>query len=304
MVNDVQTLSGNGSMWDKAVAGGDLAMNAGMDISMLFGVGEELRGGELALKGGADLAEHLAESCALSFSYDTTVMTAGGALAIGSLRVGEKVLAYNTQTQHMELEPIKHVWINHDTDLVNLAITTTTTDKKGQRHEKDEVIHTTAKHPFLTQEEGFVPVSQLHIGLHIRKADGSYGVVSGWQSLPGASTMYNLEVTQDHTYTVGDGQWVVHNCGGEVLPDLFESVVAKHKKNILDGASLESIILFLHDDGLTIVESIKALKILYAISLGEAKILVNEHFVWKNVVVSHQSFHRELENAIEAEANK
>lgn len=24
--------------------------------------------------------------------------------------------------------------------------------------------------------------------------------------------MYNLEVAQDHTFTVGQGQWVVHNC--------------------------------------------------------------------------------------------
>nr|WP_268907069.1 hypothetical protein [Dictyobacter arantiisoli] len=30
--------------------------------------------------------------------------------------------------------------------------------------------------------------------------------------------MYNLEVAQDHTYTVGDGHWIVHNAcvgGGE-----------------------------------------------------------------------------------------
>jgi hypothetical protein len=36
--------------------------------------------------------------------------------------------------------------------------------------------------------------------------------VTGWKMVPGASVMYNLEVAQDHTYTVGDGQWVVHNC--------------------------------------------------------------------------------------------
>ncbi len=26
--------------------------------------------------------------------------------------------------------------------------------------------------------------------------------------------MYNLEVAHDHTFTVGTGQWVVHNCSG------------------------------------------------------------------------------------------
>jgi hypothetical protein len=27
--------------------------------------------------------------------------------------------------------------------------------------------------------------------------------------------MYNLEVQQDHTFTVGNGQWVVHKSGGD-----------------------------------------------------------------------------------------
>jgi len=38
-------------------------------------------------------------------------------------------------------------------------------------------------------------------------------VITGWQVVPGSATMYNLEVAQDHTYTVGDGLWVVHNSG-------------------------------------------------------------------------------------------
>ncbi|GAC1666927.1 MAG: hypothetical protein PVS3B3_37880 [Ktedonobacteraceae bacterium] len=29
--------------------------------------------------------------------------------------------------------------------------------------------------------------------------------------------MYNLEVAQDHTFTVGSGQWVVQNCGGDTF---------------------------------------------------------------------------------------
>ena len=40
------------------------------------------------------------------------------------------------------------------------------------------------------------------------------GVVTGWKVVPGTKTMYNLEVAQDHTFTVGNGQWVVHNSGG------------------------------------------------------------------------------------------
>ncbi len=32
--------------------------------------------------------------------------------------------------------------------------------------------------------------------------------------------MYNLEVAQDHTFTVGGRQWIVHNCAnGPTIPD-------------------------------------------------------------------------------------
>ncbi len=109
----------------------------------------------------------------------------------------------------MELQPIVHVWINHDSDLVDLTITTTThAPQSTVIKRKGEVIHTNQKH-------GFLPVKQITLGMHLIEADGHVGVVTGWKVVPGTKVMYNLEVAQDHTFTVGDGQWVVHNCGGD-----------------------------------------------------------------------------------------
>lgn len=54
----------------------------------------------------------------------------------------------------------------------------------------------------------------LKLGMHILRADGSTGVVTGWKRVPGIATMYNLTVEMDHTFTVGIGHRVVHNCGG------------------------------------------------------------------------------------------
>ncbi|GCE17678.1 RHS repeat-associated core domain-containing protein [Dictyobacter kobayashii] len=215
MVNDVHTLSGNGSWQDKAIAAGDLGMNAFMDISMVFGVGEELRGGELLAKGGFELAEeggeHLAEACGLSFSYATTVAVEGGSQSIGSLKVGQKVWAYNTQTKKMELEPIQHVIVTTDNDLVDLTISTQAPAKKLN----SETIHTNKKHPFLVAGKGFIPVGKLRLGMPIVEANGQLGIVAGWKSVPGSQVMYNLTVTQDHTYAVGTNQWIVHNEGSE-----------------------------------------------------------------------------------------
>jgi len=63
-------------------------------------------------------------------------------------------------------------------------------------------------------EKGFVPVGQLKLGMHVLRADGRIGVITGWKIVPGVKVMYNLEVAQDHTFTVGADEWVVHNCGG------------------------------------------------------------------------------------------
>ena len=232
MVNDVRTIfSSRASFWDKVGAGADLAINAASDVLMVTGIGEAARGAELLLKGGVDLGEHLVEGegantlehvaehlgCGLSFAPATLVATAKGEQAIGTLQVGQKVWAYNPKTHKMEQEPILHVWINHDNDLVDLTLTTTTAAHHSKAATKtSETIHTNKKHPFLTKEKGFLPVGQITLGMHVLRADGTYGMVAGWKVVPGAEVMYNLEVAQDHTFTVGTDQWVVHNsdCGG------------------------------------------------------------------------------------------
>jgi hypothetical protein len=67
--------------------------------------------------------------------------------------------------------------------------------------------------------------------------NGSYGAVSGWKLVPGAAVMYNLEVEQDHTCTVGMGQWVVHNCGGGDIP--WSSKTVREASKMLDAGNPE-----------------------------------------------------------------
>ncbi len=148
-----------------------------------------------------------------SFTPQTVVATDKGKQTIGTAYPGEQVWAYNPKTKKMELQPIVHVWVHADADLVDLTITTT----HPAQHDKsatttNEVVHTNKKHPFLTVEKGFLPVGQITLGMHVVEADGAVGVITRWQVVPGTVVMYNLEVAQDHTFTVGAGQWVVHNC--------------------------------------------------------------------------------------------
>jgi RHS repeat-associated protein len=222
MWHDIQTLTDeNANWWVKAAAVADLGVTVFTDINMLDGEGEAARaaevGAEIAEKGVADVTEDAGRDVVeagcgggLSFLFTTKVATQQGEQAIGTLKVGAKVWAYNPNTKKMELQPILHVWINHDNDLVDLTITHVT-HAKGAKP-VSEVIHTNKKHPFLTVEKGFLPVGQIKLGMHVVEADGQAGVISGWKVVPGVKVMYNLEVAQDHTFVVGVGMWVVHNC--------------------------------------------------------------------------------------------
>jgi RHS repeat-associated protein len=147
-----------------------------------------------------------------SFMVNTLVGTPAGEKAIGRLVVGDLVLAYNPLTHNIETQPVVHVWVHVDNDLVDVVIMPIdqmhrATKQGGIR----DLIHTTSTHPFLTEEEGFMPVGQLRIAMHVVQANGDVGVVTVIWAVPGSMIMYNLEVANDHTFTVGNDKWIVHN---------------------------------------------------------------------------------------------
>lgn len=145
-----------------------------------------------------------------SFSANTMVWTPDGEVPIGQLQIDDQVLAYNPLMHVLEAQPILHVWEHEDADLVDVSIMPTM-QSSVLFAGTPEVIHTTSKHPFLTVEEGFIPVSQLRIGMHVMQANGSVGIVTAIRPVSEGVIMYNLEVAQDHTFIVGDDQWIVHN---------------------------------------------------------------------------------------------
>src|SRR5439155_5702282 len=117
-----------------------------------------------------------------SFTPDTKVTTDHGEQAIGTLHVRDQVQAYNPKTHQMERQPILHVWKHRDNDLVDLTITTTTQSQHSpSTTRKSEVVHTTSEHPFSTKERGFMPAGKVKVGMHILRANGNVGVITGWK---------------------------------------------------------------------------------------------------------------------------
>ena len=64
-------------------------------------------------------------------------------------------------------------------------------------------------------------------GAHIRKANGSWGVVASKKFALGPKVMYNLTVAQAHTFFVGQQQWLVHNDCGQA----FSGPTMRHYTN-------------------------------------------------------------------------
>jgi len=134
-----------------------------------------------------------------NFTPDTQVSTDHGKEDIGNLHVGDKVLAYNPKTHKMEWQPILHVWKHTDHDLVNLTITMTTKGQHGKAATKtSEVVHTTSEHPFFTAEQGFVAAGNLKLGMHVLRADGSVGMITGWKVVPGMQVVHNTCGPKDY----------------------------------------------------------------------------------------------------------
>ncbi len=76
----------------------------------------------------------------------------------------------------------------------------------------------------------------LRVGEQVVRGDGSLGVVTAVGVVPGAAVRYNLTVQDLHTYLVGDDQWVVHNCGGNIP---WSSKSVKNASNALDSGANE-----------------------------------------------------------------
>jgi hypothetical protein len=118
---------------------------------------------------------------------------------------------------------VQQVFINHDTDLmdVTLAVHPTSSPTKQQQvavvshgsHAppvKREIVHTTQKHPWLTTN-GWIIAGQLHLGNEVRLLDGATATVVGLKIIPGTASMYDLTVSNVHTFAVGVEQFIVPN---------------------------------------------------------------------------------------------
>jgi len=118
---------------------------------------------------------------------------------IEELQVGDEVLAWNESTQSVGSYPISAVWAHDDPTTGWVVI-------------DGEAIATTPGHPFYTVERGWVEAAELRPGDYVPSLANGAGTVGSVTWLRGPDRMYDLTVDIAHTFYVGDGGWLVHNC--------------------------------------------------------------------------------------------
>jgi len=103
-----------------------------------------------------------------------------------------------------------------------------------QLHVGGQIIETTAEHPFYIEGKGWTPVKELHLGNLIIGNNGSKTAIDLINFTSETKPVYNIRVSEDHTYFVGGDGWGfsvwVHNAyrvdGFNVL-DEADNVVGK-----------------------------------------------------------------------------
>lgn len=159
-----------------------------------------------------------------SFSADTLVATDQGEKPISQIKVGDHVLAYDASLGITGYYTVTAAFHHTDQTILGLNIA-------------GEQLQTTEGHPFYTQERGWLEAQDLWVGAHVRKADGSFGVVEAVKVVQHQQEMYNLSVEGAHSFFVGQEQWLVHNmcaAAGNGGRDAIEKGISSLEKRIAE----------------------------------------------------------------------
>jgi hypothetical protein len=152
-----------------------------------------------------------------SFAPATAVLMADGtSKPILTIKEGDKVESADPTTgKDVGGRTVQKVWLNHDSNLVDVEIST----ESGN----SAVLHTTDNHPFWDETTAtWVPAGELKPGDRVNSTGDKHPVVLSVTATFGEADRYNLTVDQLHTYYVvaGDTPVLVHNtdgCGPEFL---------------------------------------------------------------------------------------
>jgi hypothetical protein len=166
------------------------------------------------------LAEIKKDGC---FVAGTPVWMSDGTLkSIENVKVGESVLSKNENTGEIASKEVSRVSIKSNITTLKLIFS------------DGSSIETTHEHPFYEKGKGFVKAGELGLGSSIVTRAGPSLSVTNIQRDIRSTTVYNLTVSDHHTYFVGESGVWVHNADSCVVIDDF-TLYGGTDKNFIMG---------------------------------------------------------------------
>ena len=75
-------------------------------------------------------------------------------------------------------------------------------------------------------------------------------------------------------------------------------VIEDYKNRVIQGEQRDKVIEDLHKAGLSIIDTIKVVRVLYQMSLKDAHLIVAEHRAWQSTVKNAEPLPNEIEKAL------
>ncbi|MDI1461343.1 ricin-type beta-trefoil lectin domain protein [Catellatospora sp. KI3] len=161
-----------------------------------------------------------------SFDPATPVLMAGGVTQpIGTVRIGDEVLATDPQTGETAAQKVTALHVNFDVELTDISVGAPTEPRlalegrgpargAGTTRGPTATLKTTQNHPFWDATDGrWVDAAHLTVGHELVGPDGDVQYVLAVRNYLGGRQMRDLTVANLHTYYVvaGGGPVLVHN---------------------------------------------------------------------------------------------
>jgi len=146
-------------------------------------------------------------TCPLCFAAGTPVHTNHGDVPIEKVQVGDEVVARDSKTGKLEMEPVTALTPLHKGKLLEIRV-------EGER----DTLRPSVGHPFWArrgddQNGQWMEAEKLRIGDLLETPEGNWRRITSITPIEQEETVYNFTVAKDHDYFVGQTGFLVHNAG-------------------------------------------------------------------------------------------
>jgi subtilisin family serine protease/flagellar hook assembly protein FlgD len=172
--------------------------NAALAAISLIPFYGDIAGGSYKVMGARGIKVLTKENPCNCFAAGTLIATESGKVPIENIKIGDKVLAQNTENGETDYKPVESLFSKTVEEIYKINV-------------GDEVIETTNSHPFWVKDKGWVLAEELTIGDLLTDSKGQQLSILDIQILKEAQQVYNFSVAEYHTYYITEKEILVHN---------------------------------------------------------------------------------------------